>query len=235
MNTLTKLARRAGLAYLALGVTGMLGFLVIRPRLFAEGDPAATLANLAANESLARWGVALELGIVLSQALVAVAFYRLFRSVDSTAAGTLAAFGLVNAVAILGSSAMLTAALGASTDPGLLADPAGTVHLLYRLSEGFWAGGNIFFGLWLIPMGQLVLRSGWMPRPLGHVLVVGGIGYVLAAFVPVLAPDAGEVVSTVLTVPASVGEFWMIGYLLVRGVRRGAVADQVELEAVAAR
>ncbi len=232
METLTRAARLTGLAYLALGVTGMLGFLVIRPRLFAAGDPAATLSNLVANESLARWGLALELGIVLSQALVAVAFYRLFRSIDATRAGALAAFGMVNAVAILGSSAMLAGALGTAMHPGLAADPAGTVHLLYRLSEGFWAGGNIFFGLWLIPMGRLAMISGWMPRVLGQILVVGGVGYVLAAFVPVLAPGAPELVATLLTLAASVGELWMIGYLLVRGVRRTAV--EPAREAVAA-
>src|SRR5690606_37895319 len=99
-------ARTAGLAYLALGITGMLGFLVVRPRVVAAGDPAATLANLVENPMLARWGVALELGIVLSQALVAVAFYRLFRSVNPSSAWALAAFGMVNAVAILASSVM---------------------------------------------------------------------------------------------------------------------------------
>ena len=52
-------------------------------------------------------------------------------------------------------------------------------------------------------------------------LVGGGVGYVVSAFVSALAPGAGAV-SSALTVPASVGEFWMIGYLLVRGVRRAA-------------
>jgi len=234
MDQLRRDARTTGLAYLALGITGMLGFLVIRPRLFAADDPAATLLNLAENTGLARWGVALELGIVLTQALLAVAFYRLFRTVSSTAAGTLAAFGLVNAVAILGSSAMLAGALRVATAPELVADPAGTAHLLYVLSEGFWASGNLFFGLWLIPMGYLVVASGWMPRLLGRILVVGGVGYVLSAFVPVLLPGAPEIVSTGLSLPATVGEFWMIGYLLVRGVRRGSTVALPEREPVTA-
>lgn len=223
MDRRIRLARTAGLAYLALGITGMLGFLVIRPRIYAAGDPAVTLAQLVENEGLARAGVALELGIVLSQALVALAFFRLFRRVDATQAGALAALGLVNAVAILASSAMLTGALRVATEPGLAADPATTAQLLFVLSESFWAGGTLFFGLWLIPMGRLVFSSGWMPRTLGQVLVVGGLGYLVSAFVPVLAPGSPEAVLTVLTLPASVGEFWMIGYLLVRGVRREAL------------
>ena len=222
MDSLRRTARLTGLAYLALGITGMLGFLWVRPRIFVADDPAATLANLIENPGLARAGLALELGIVLSQALVAVAFYRLFRAVNPAAAGTVTAFGLMNSAAILGSSAMLSEAIRVATSPDAVVDPAGTAQLLYRLSEGFWAGGNIFFGLWLVPMGYLVIVSGWMPRLLGRVLVVGGVGYVLSGFVGVLAPDAPGAVAMLLTVPASVGEFWIIGYLLVRGVRHGS-------------
>jgi hypothetical protein len=87
-----------------------------------------------------------------------------------------------------------------------------------------WGVGAVFFGLWLIPMGRCVLSSGWMPRPLGWILVVGGLGYVISAFVGYLVPDAHGL-ADVLTVPATVGEFWMLGYLLTRGVRRQAVGE----------
>jgi Domain of unknown function (DUF4386) len=78
--------------------------------------------------------------------------------------------------------------------------------------------GSIFFGLWLIPMGWLVLRSGWMPRALGWTLIAGGVGYVLSAFVSQVLPGSGGV-ANVMTVPATIGEFWIIGYLIVFGVR----------------
>jgi hypothetical protein len=73
-------------------------------------------------------------------------------------------------------------------------------------------------------MGWCVLRSGWMPRALGWILVGGGIGYLLSAFIRYLAPDA-SVVADALAYPATVGEVWMIGYLLVRGVRRHALDE----------
>jgi len=69
-----------------------------------------------------------------------------------------------------------------------------------------------------------VLRSGWMPRPLGWVLVSGGIGYVLSAFIRYLAPEA-QVVADALAYPATVGEFWIIIYLLTIGVRRRALDE----------
>jgi len=218
MHPLIRTARVTGLLYLGLAVAGGLGFLLIRSRLFAPDDPAATLANLLAHESLARAGIAFELLTVLTQALAAVWFYRLFHAADRFAAAGIAAFGLVNAVAILSSAALLATAL----DSALHGESAATIQLLYRISDNLWGAGALFFGLWLIPMGTAVLRSGWLPRPLGWILVGGGIGYVLSAFVRYLAPDA-PLIADLLAYPATVGEFWMIGYLLIRGVRRTAL------------
>lgn len=217
---LTRTARITGLLYLGLAVTGTLGFLMVRGRIFVADDPAATMANLTSHISLARIGVALELAIVMTQALAAVWFYRLFRSVDSFAAGTLAAFGLINAVVILGSAALLATALDVAGKASLT-EAIPTVQLLYVASGNLWGVGAIFFGLWLIPMGSLVLRSGWMPRALGWVLIAGGVGYVLSAFVAQLYPAAGSV-ANLMTVPATVGELWIVGYLILFGVRERA-------------
>ncbi|MEU0558667.1 DUF4386 domain-containing protein [Dactylosporangium sp. NPDC006015] len=222
MHALTRTARLTGLFYLGNAITGILGFLIVRPQLFAADDPGATLANLVAHESLARAGVALELGMVVTQTLAAVWFARLFRTADPVAASGIAAFGLVNAVVGLASAAMLATAVGVSADP--VGDAAANVQVLYLVSDNLWGVGALFFGLWLIPMGWCVLRSGWMPRALGWVLVGGGAGYVLSAFIRYLAPDA-QVVAEALAYPASIGEFWMVGYLLIRGVRRQALAE----------
>jgi hypothetical protein len=222
MHALIRTARTTGLFYLGLAITGMIGFLLIRPQLFTAGDATGTHANLGTHEALARAGVAFELLIVLTQALAAVWFYRLFRRSDPVNALGVAAFGLVNAVIILASAAMLGAAMEITQDP--FGDTASTVQTLYLVSDNLWAVGAIFFGLWLIPMGRCVLNSGLMPRPLGWTLVAGGVGYVAAAFVRYLAPDAG-VIADLITIPATVGEFWVIGYLLIRGVRRSAAGD----------
>ncbi|MEU5551803.1 DUF4386 domain-containing protein [Micromonospora sp. NPDC047793] len=229
MHPLIRTARATGLFYLSLAIAGALGFLTVRPRIFAAGDADATLAHLVGNESLARVGIALELLAVLAQTFTAVWFYRLFRTVDTTGAGSIAAFGMVNAVAILGSAAMLATAVEVATDP--FGDAAHTVQLLYLLSGHLWTVGGIFFGLWLIPMGWCVLRSGWLPRALGWTLVVGGVGYVLNAFAAYLVPGAG-LLADLLVVPATVGEFWILGYLIVRGVRRSALSEPAQVAAV---
>lgn len=217
---LTGTARTTGLLYLGLAVTGVLGFQLVRGRLYVADDPGGTLSNLVEHTSMARLGILLELGIVLTQALAAVWFYRLFRSVDTFAAGLVAVFGMVNAVAILASAAVLATALDVAGDRSLAVSggAAATVQLLYVVSGHLWGVGGLFFGLWLIPMGWLVVRSRWLPRSLGQLLMAGGVGYVLSTFVSYAFADAG-LAAGLLTVPATIGELWIVGHLVVFGVR----------------
>lgn len=217
---LVRTARITGLFYLAMCVTAVFGHFIIPGQIFHSGDAAATLRQLAERETLARLGIAMELGTATLQALLALWFYRLFRSVDAFMAGAVAVLGMVNAVAILASAAVLATALDVALDPSM-DGAAATAQSMYMVSGNLWQVASVFFGLWLIPMGSLVLRSRWMPRPIGWLLVAGGVGYVLHAFILYLAPNAGLIAS--LLVWPSVSEFWMAGYLLVQGVRRPAV------------
>jgi hypothetical protein len=208
--------RLAGFFYLGLAITGALGFMTIRPELFIAGDPAQTTANLLARTGLARLGVALELGTATFQALAAIWFGRLFRETDAFAAQALSLFGLVNAIVVLSSAALL----GASIDVALGATGATptTSHLLMLTSEHFWRVGNVFFGLWLFPMGWLVWKAQFGHRVLGWILIIGAIGYVFSGFIAALVPNAG-IVGMVPPMVAAVGEFWMIGLLLWTGWR----------------
>lgn len=218
---LTRTARTTGLWYLILGITGMLGFLLIRPQIHVADDPAATAARLLDHASLARVGLVLEMTLVVSQVLAALWFHRLMRDLNRPAAVAIAVFGSFNAVAILASATFLWTALAVVTDPGLApgGDVAATVQLMYQLSTNAWGVGAMFFGLWLIPMGFVVVTSGRWPALLGRVLVAGGVGYLLSAFVSAGLPDAPDVLVQLLTLPATVGELWMIGYLLSKGIR----------------
>ncbi|MBX9471594.1 DUF4386 domain-containing protein [Microcella sp.] len=221
MHPLSRTARLTGAFYLGLALTGMLGFLLIRPQVFVTGDSAAVLEALAGNLPLARVGLLLELGIVVTQVLTALWFFKLFRGVNAFAAGALATLGLMNAVAILGSAASLSTAIQlAESGTG---DAAVQVSLLIVLSEGFWAAGVVFFGAWLIPMGLLVLQSGFAWRWIGWVLIVGGIGYIASIVLVTLAPES-TTVADLLVIPATVGEFSIMLSLLIRGVPALAAA-----------
>ena len=91
------------------------------------------------------------------------------------------------------------------------------------VSGQLWSVAGLFFGLWLIPMGWLARRSGWMPAALGWVLMIGGVGYVVSTFLTYAVPSTNGF-ANVLTIPATIGELWMVGYLLVIGIRRTPAA-----------
>ncbi len=91
--------------------------------------------------------------------------------------------------------------------------------MLYQLSINAWGIGALFFGLWLIPMGWTAITSGRFPRALGWILVIGGAGYLLSSIVDYGFASPPSLLVDSLAFPATIGEFWMVGYLLLRGIR----------------
>ncbi|WP_062204596.1 DUF4386 domain-containing protein [Demequina salsinemoris] len=213
-------ARVTGASYLGLAVTGMLGFLLLRPAFLGE-DGLSTAANLVDSPPRTLLFLGLELGTVATQALAAVCFYKLLRGLNPVAAWATAAFGMANALAILGSAAMLMTAAAVEDDASLApgGDVGATVSLLWATADSWWAVGALFFGLWLIPMGHVARTSGRFPSLLGWLLIVGGAGYVVSAFLGLVEGAAPSWLVDAVAMPATVAELWMIGYLLIVGIR----------------
>jgi hypothetical protein len=153
--------------------------------------------------------------------MAALWFGKLFRHNNPVAAAGIALFGMVNATALLIGAALLATAVTVAGDPALApgGDAAATVTLLHTLDSQIGKAGGIFFGLWLIPMGWVALKRGRFPRALGWILVVGGGGYVAGAFIDLGLADAPSLLVDGLPWLATVGEVWMLGYLLINGIR----------------
>ena len=201
-------SRTTGLLYLGLAVSGIISYLGIRSQIFVEGNPTETASNLLEKQTLARFGIAFELLIVLTQALAALWFYKLFKKLDSFTSMTLAVFGMVNSVAILIASAFWLNALNSA----IASDSIERIYGLFSIHNDIWLVSTLFFGLWLIPMGYLA-RKALMPKVLAGFLIVGGYLYLSSTFVMVLLPNQ-DALSDLMTIPGTIGEFWIIGYLL---------------------
>lgn len=225
-STLKREARITGAFYLLLAVSAAVGYFVVRSQVFVEDDAAATAAKLVEHENLARLGIAAEMTMVVSQVLVALWFYRLFRRVNAFAAASLAVFGFFNAVVgLVGAvftATSLGTALGDSSAPG--GDVAGTSQLLFQLRDATWDVGELSFGLWLVPMGYLVIKSGFIPRLIGYMLLVDAVAYLVSAYTVQTWPGGPTTVTdtVLLVVP---GEFLIILYLLIRGAKVRAGTD----------
>lgn len=214
---LVSTARITGIMYLALAITGMVGFMVLHPRIYITSDPSKTLANLVEQETLARLRLIFEFLIVVSQALAAVWFYKLFKDIKHEAAWALAAWGTINSAAIMVSAMAMAGAIEVAGGTQAMNDKLIVIQLFLQLIKHAWGVGSLFFGLWLIPMGYIVVSSQRMPVWLGRVLILGGVGYLLSAFIGYMGVKGDWI--GMLTIPATVGELWMIVYLLIYGIR----------------
>ena len=215
---LIKTARLAGLWYLLLAISGVLGFMIFHPQIFVNEDPQKTVNNLINLGTISRLRLLFELVIIVSQALAAVWFYKLFYDINKWAAATLGIWGTVNAVVIMVSAISMGAAIAmANSSFPTLQEKAIEIQLLMQLITNAWSIGGLFFGLWLIPMGYIVISSQRMPIWLGRILIIGGIGYLLQTFINSMGVKHSFI--DFLAMPATVGEFWMIGYLLIYGIR----------------
>lgn len=217
MEDLKTIGRVTGVCFLALAVLGMFGVLVISPVLVDDVGLFRRPTDLTDRAALARV-VILLLGIVAAQALTAVWFYRLLHGAGAPWAGfVVAVFGVMTAAAVMTSATFMGVA--AETLVHAPGEAAGTVGLLYLLGANSWSLGGLFFGLQLIPMGWAALATRRFPPALGWVVVVGGACHVASGVLAVGLADPPARVVDGLTVPGIVGAFWMIAYLLVRGVR----------------
>jgi hypothetical protein len=220
-SKLVATARIAGVWYLLMAITGVLGFIVFHPQVYISGDPQQTLINLTESVSLARVRLILEFAIIISQALTAVWFYKLFRNINEWAAWAVGIWGTVNAVAIMISAIAMAAAIGIANSSVLpMEDNLLSIQIFQHIIANAWAVGSLFFGLWLIPMGHIVTQSRRMPVWLGYTLIIGGFGYILSTLLHYTGIESSF--NDFLTIPATVGEFWMIGYLLIFGIRSDA-------------
>jgi hypothetical protein len=86
---------------------------------------------------------------------------------------------------------------------------------------------QIFFGLWLVPLGYLAYKSAMFPRALGVLLVVGAAGYLVDMLAAFLLPDVGTAIHGYVTIPSAIAEIWMVGYLLVIGVKTKTSNERV--------
>ena len=211
-------ARITGVWYLTLAISGVLGFMIFHPQIFVSNDSQKTLTNLINLESIARIRLLFELVIIVSQALAAVWFYKLFREINAWAAWTVGIWGMMNCAAIMISAISMSSAIEiAKSSTQTYQEKIVLIQLLSNLIANAWGVGSLFFGLWLIPMGYIIVSSKRMPVWLGRILMIGGIGYLLSAFIKYMGID--NPLLELLVIPATIGEFWMIGYLLIYGIR----------------
>ncbi len=221
MNSLKRTARVSGLLYLVLAITGAYGILYVPSQLLVENDAAQTAANILNNEFFFRSGILANLIGQTSFLFVGLSLYKLFENVNQslsrmslilvTVSVPIAFFIIFNQLHALW-----------LMKESFVLDPAQAEFLANSFMNQFQNGNlviGIFWGLWLIPFGLLSCKSGFIPKAIGVILVLGGLSYVIDAFVFVLIPSLQPYTAIGVAICSSIAEISVLLWLLIVGVR----------------
>lgn len=188
MSSAKKTARFAGLLYLLASIPGVFSLLYVPSHFIVSGDAAATANKIAASEFVFRIGIVSELAGFIGFIFVVRALYRLLCGVNKTHAWLMVTLMLVSIpislVNVLNEFAALALIRGANF-VSVFAQPqreALAMLFLHLHFKGFEVA-QIFWGLWLVPFGILVFKSGFLPRILGVLLIIACFGYLANSLV----------------------------------------------------
>ena len=218
MNSIQKTARLSGVLYLALAALSAFGLVFVPSMIIVPGDAATTANNILASESLFRLGFVSNLVAYTVNIFVALFLYKLLKPVNKGIASLMVLLILMGlAIGMLNELNQFAALLVLGSD-NLTAFTAVQSQALASLFLGIYEHGftiaHIFWGLWLFPMGYLIFRSGFLPRIIGVLLVIAGLGYLVDFTLFFLFPDVTMTVSDF----TFVGEVVLILWLLIKGV-----------------
>jgi hypothetical protein len=219
-----RVARITGIFYLLVGIFGFFSEGFADPLLYVAGNAAATAGNVVANQGLVRMDVVAHLLDATFFVLTAVGLYVLLKHVNKTVAGTFVVLVSL-AAGIIGLNAIfMFAGLRVATD-GAYAAAFGTagsnalVLLVLDMQHYGTLAAQVFFGLWLAPLGYLAYKSGMFPKGLGIVLVLASVSYLVDVLGAFLLPDLSKEIHGLAIITPAIAEPWMVLYLLVKGVR----------------
>ncbi len=219
MNPINKMARATGVLYLGLVPLAFLGFPYGLPHLFVPGDAATTANNIMASESLFRLSIVIALLGAIINVFVVLALYRLLKPVNKDMATLMVVFLLLSVpVAMLNELnhiAVLILLSGANyLTPFTTIQLQALVLLFHDLHNYGLSIAQPFWGLWLLPMGYLVFKSGFLPRILGILLIIGCFGWLAESAAAFLLPNYGLRIGMI----TGLGEVLFPLWLLIKGV-----------------
>ena len=223
--------RIAGALYLLSAVAAGMPLIYVSRKLLVPDDAAKTAANILASEASFRACIVSELIGAITFIFVVGALYLLLREVNKMQASLIVAFVLISvpitflnvlnevaALRLLHGDSFLGVVNGAQRDALAL--------LVLNLHGDGASVANIFWGLWLFPFGALVIRSGFIPRILGVLLILNGIALVMVSLTALMLPTHLESLSRYAVIP-ELGELGMMGWLLIKDVRPLNLPDEV--------
>ncbi len=227
MNSNKKIARLAGLVFLMMVVFGLVAEIFFRQKIFSSSDLATTANNILSNTLLYRAGILSDILMSLSYMLTALVLYKLLSSVNKNMAATMVVFATAGSVLLLFNILIEIAPLYILNGNGFMSafnsgQRQSLAMLFYNLYQHGYMIGQIFFSLWVLPLGVLIYKSGFIPKVLGILFMIETISGLLAVTVHFLLPNS--TIESIMMLPMMIAEFSFMFYLLIRGVNESKLS-----------
>jgi hypothetical protein len=224
MNSPKRLARISGVLYLLVGIFGGFAEGFVDPKMYVAGNATATARNVVANLGLVHLGVVSHLLDATFFVFLAMTLYVLLQHVHKSVARAMLVLVVIATGIICLNAVFQFEGLRVATDSSY-AGAFGTagsdalVLLLLDIQHYGTLTAQVFFGLWLVPLGYLADKSRLFPRWLGFLLIGGGVCYLVDLLAAFLVPEFGHGIHSFVIVPSAIAEISMVLYLLVVGVK----------------
>jgi hypothetical protein len=222
-SDIRRTARQAGWLYLAMSLFAIFGFFYLHPKFIVSGDAAGTARNILANELLYRTSILIDLVTQFLFILVMLSLYQLFKDVHRAQARLMVALVGIGIAAGFANMALDLAPLVLLSGADFL-DVFDRPQLESLAYAALRVGGKqsqlltSFWGLWLFPFAFLTIKSGFLPRFLGVLLILSGAAYVVSCVTTLVFPAYADTVGT-FAFPCYFGEFIVVLWLAFVGAR----------------
>lgn len=203
-------------------VFGALGEAYLPGKIIVSGNAAATAANIVNHPMLFRTSFAAYMVEGLCDVLLCVVFYIILKPVDRNLALISAFFGMASMITFaVAESAFFASSLIVRDAGGMgsftTEQREALAYLSLRISTMIGALFLILYGTATMIRGWLMARSGYIPKWIGVLMMIGGAGFVLRTTTYILAPSLS---SPILLMPLAVGAIPLMLWLLIKGIRQ---------------
>ena len=225
MKSAKTTARLAGVFYLLVAICGGFAELYVRKsHIVVPGNAAETARHSLASERLFRIAFIADLAMMVSYLLLGLTLYVLLEGVDKNAARFMVAFNLIGVpimcLNMLNHFASLYVLSGADYLKVFSPEQLDALALFFlNLHDYGYVIAQVSTGTWLLPLGYLVYKSGFMPKILGVLLMTASVGYLVDLLAQFLLPNYANVIEVVALTPAALGELMFLLWLLVKGTK----------------
>lgn len=223
-----KTARIVGLLYLMVVLTGIFTLMYVPNKLIVWDNAPLTFQNITANETLFRLGIVSGLACYMFFLFLSLTLYKLLKQVKENYAKLMVLFVVLGVSIFFINVQNELTVLSLVTDPNYLnilsTEQIQSQVLIYlNQYDSGMSIAHIFSGLWLFPFGYLVFKSGFLPKILGILLMLGCFGYLINFTGFTLFKNYPEFgISKFVSLPASIGEIGTCLWLLIIGVKENA-------------